>query len=113
MGDANVATADLVQSSVGQTVVGPLGDVDGDGYADFAIGKPETNAATGSVAFCLSQALPCRNDNAVQAGARLGSGVAGGDWNGDGFADAAVGAPAVRLGANRRRLGLRVSRWGT
>jgi hypothetical protein len=73
-----------------------VGDVNGDGYADFVVGAPFTNtdtgaaylyygSASGPVATPLHLIPPCAGD--------FGDSVAGaGDINGDGYADVVIGA---------------------
>ncbi|WP_258382406.1 FG-GAP-like repeat-containing protein [Streptomyces sp. NTH33] len=72
------------------------GDVNGDGYADLAIGAPgkddaEGNADRGSVTVLYGPALNTgfsyTTSGVAAAGARLGSAVAVGDFDGDGTAD--------------------------
>ncbi|MBX3251835.1 MAG: FG-GAP repeat protein [Myxococcales bacterium] len=78
-----------------------VGDVNGDGFADVVIGSPEsdvngrTDAGTASVFLGSASGLtatPARVLAGDTAGDRFGWSVTGGDVNGDGFADAIVGA---------------------
>jgi hypothetical protein len=78
-----------------------LGDVNGDGFPDLAVGAPGENVNglldQGKV-YVLSahtqSVLYTRNDPDLQAGAEFGRAVmATGDLNGDGVADFVVGAP--------------------
>lgn len=89
-------------------VVASAGDVDGDGYADVAIGNfrrdpgGRSNAGTVSVfpggPSGLSEA-PTRVLEGAAANDHLGLAVASpGDVNGDGYADLIVGAPGADVG---------------
>ncbi len=72
-----------------------VGDWDGDGFEDVAVGAPGSSGAPGEVRI-LSAATgaPLAVFDGLQAGDSFGAAVAGGgDWDGDGVADVAVGAP--------------------
>lgn len=79
----------------------PLGDVNGDGWADFAIGASryddgEVDEGAVFVYLGLPSGFPATADQVLQpdlAGADFGAWLAGGDVNDDGFGDLAVGAP--------------------
>ncbi|MFO0983551.1 MAG: FG-GAP-like repeat-containing protein [Planctomycetota bacterium] len=83
--------------------VATAGDVNGDGYADVLVGASEHDSAAlvddGRAELYLGSAAgpsltPDWTVDGAQDGARLGSSVAtAGDVNGDGFADAMIGAP--------------------
>ncbi|MBH8558496.1 FG-GAP-like repeat-containing protein [Hymenobacter negativus] len=83
----------------GQAVCG-TGDINGDGYADFAVGAPAYAANKGRVYVSLGKAVLSNISNVPPtydgetAGDRFGSSLGGGDANGDGYADLLVGAPA-------------------
>jgi hypothetical protein len=91
---------------VGEALAG-LGDVDGDGFEDCAIGIPGGDGAqpdSGRVDLCRGGVAPVPIAAAVFAGTgtgeRFGAAVAAvGDVNGDGRADLLVGAPAADGGA--------------
>jgi hypothetical protein len=82
------------------TSVAGAGDLNGDGFADVAIGAPQTvGSSVGEVRVFYGGATP---NNVVDAnlvgsaGNLFGATVAGaGDFNGDGFADLAVGSPSI------------------
>lgn len=87
---------DLAQGSA----LAPLGDLDGDGYDDFALGEPgQSRSATDGGGFVLWFGGPSGPSRAVRyigevAGARLGTSLTGpGDLTGDGIPDLLVGAP--------------------
>ena len=74
-----------------------LGDVNGDGFADFAVGLPGLTAV-GSVWLFWGESFPGSAPSVSllgnQAGADFGASIAGaGDVDGDGFADLLVGEP--------------------
>jgi len=87
-----------------------VGDANGDGKADIAVGAPGEGVGTntqqgrtyvfsganGSLLLTLDTPDP-------QAGAWFGASVAVGDVNGDGKADIAVGVPAEGVGANTQQ----------
>ena len=88
--------------SFGSSVAG-VGDLDGDGFGDFAIGSRTAypsnlgqvevrSGATGTIIFSATGTVPSQ---------RLGTSVAGGgDWNGDGVPDIIAGAPEDRQYGN-------------
>jgi hypothetical protein len=83
-----------------------VGDVNGDGYADLAVGAPQANSTgplSGRVLIFYGGATPDADADVTitfaAAGDQLGFSVAGaGDVNGDGYADVVVGAPRNDVG---------------
>ncbi len=83
------------------TAVAAAGDVNGDGYGDIIVGAPQSGQGRGKVLLWLGRSgglLPGSAPDQELIGpsnCRLyGSALSSGDFNGDGFADIAVGAPA-------------------
>ncbi len=103
------SSGDTLYTYVGSTInghfgtsVAAVGDVNGDGYADFAIGEPGTTNGSvyvysgqdGSVIHTLAGA---------ESGAQFGFSAAGaGDLNGDGRMDILVGEPTAAAGGTNR-----------
>jgi hypothetical protein len=87
------------------TSVSTAADVDGNGYSDVIVGAPLYDAGNpdeGAVFVFLASAggvstSPAWNAQAEQTGANMGTSVAAGDFNGDGYGDVLVGAPAYDL----------------
>lgn len=75
--------------------VASAGDLNGDGYADVAIGAPEAGTVSvyfGSATPDTNADLTIEGDGSSEAGAAI---AALGDVDGDGFGEIAVGAPGV------------------
>lgn len=103
---ASVARAAAATSTTSRTV---HADFNGDGFADLAVGIPNGNGGTGAVMVLYGSAsgltttgsqywglgAPGVAGPAAATGDLFGSAVAVGDFNGDGFADLAVGAPGA------------------
>ncbi len=87
-------------AAFGRFVAG-AGDLDGDGFADLAVGAPllaDPLPGEGKVFAFLGSALglsaiPAWSARSGQAGAELGPVAGAGDVNGDGFDDLVAGAP--------------------
>jgi hypothetical protein len=84
------------------TAVTSAGDLNGDGYADIAVGAPFANSRVGRVHVYLGSATGIRAAPALSlsgpdgAGGDFGFALAGGtDVNGDGLAELVVGAPGA------------------
>src|SRR4051812_1272646 len=100
-----------------RTTVAELGDVNGDGFADYAVGKPyaDANGTDSGIVYVFlgpgvtaPASLDVRNASFTitgHGGELLGFAVAGGDFNGDGRSDIGIGAP-MGAGPNRSGAGV-------
>lgn len=100
----NTASDLIIQSNQAEAQIGPalagLGDVNGDGYSDFAVGAPLfNNASTEGAVFVYHGAATLDGSadatlaTTIASGSAHGYAVAGADINGDGFRDLLIGAP--------------------
>lgn len=111
-GPSLVATWSVAGQQSGETfgaAVAGAGDVNGDGYADIAIGAPGRDAgspgAGAVIVYYGAAAGPATTADWMtlggSAGARLGASVStAGDVDGDGFADLLAGAPLHQSGGS-------------
>jgi len=94
--------SDSANARLGQSV-GTAGDVNGDGFSDILAGAPNMTTAAGNGRVFL---YPGRPDLPVEVAewqsdlpdVLLGSAVAAGDWNGDGYSDVVIGTPMFSNG---------------
>lgn len=101
----NVVDATLESNQIGGSLGGALsalGDINGDGYADIAVGAPlydGSNADSGRAYVHLGAASGLQTtayrqfDLGVAQPSHLGFALSGGDFDGNGFGDLIVGAP--------------------
>ncbi len=100
-----------------RTTVAELGDVNGDGIGDYAVGKPyaDANGTDSGIVYVFlgpGVSAPASLDVGTASftitghgGELLGFSVTGGDFNGDGRADIGIGAP-MAAGPNRAGAGV-------
>ena len=86
--------------------VARAGDVNGDGYADVAIGAPGYDTGKGKVYVFHGRPSGLGTSaswtmTGEAEGDRFGDSVAGGDWTGDGYSDLAVGAKQWKVSIGR------------
>jgi hypothetical protein len=102
-----ILTGELNRDLFGAAVTG-VGDFNGDGFSDVAVGAPENGTGGGRSGRVytffgpLTGTIPAANANSIVTGSsqdELGMSVAGGDVNGDGAPDLIVGAPQFATGA--------------
>lgn len=76
--------------------VASAGDVNGDGYSDIIVGAEGYSSVGRAYAYYGSEDAtgldPCGPYVGGQEGAAMGTSIAGGDFNGDGYSDVAIGA---------------------
>jgi hypothetical protein len=96
-------TSDVAGARFGSSLAAR--DLDGDSFADLAVGSPESGAVSGSGAvylfvrraaqlgFPTLSPLPSLRPASAPNGAQFGTTVAAGDFDGDGANNLAVGAP--------------------
>lgn len=100
LGVQSLRDADWIQRGVSRmghlgAAIAGLGDIDGDGYDDFAVGAPGTGLDHGRVWIWRGGATGPSLASTLDGkqGTRFGTSIAGGDLDGDGRADYAIGAP--------------------
>ncbi len=108
-----VATVIAIVSQIGASLA-PLGDVDGDGVADFAVGCTSfsTGAASGSGFFVASTKVILSGGNFWELVSGIngassdqeGASISTGDINGDGKLDLVTGAPGANGGSGEIRI---------
>jgi hypothetical protein len=96
-----------------------VGDFDGDGFDDLAVGTPKIAAEQGTVDILYGSAAGLHAGNALgkhelmtlfdlraselsSARPQFGAALAAGDYDCDGYADLAIGAPGVEVQATNR-----------
>ncbi|MBD3241992.1 MAG: hypothetical protein GF331_15490 [Chitinivibrionales bacterium] len=76
--------------------VASAGDVNGDGYSDIIVGAEGYSSVGRAYAYYGSEDAtgldPCGPYLGEQEGAAMGTSIAGGDFNGDGYSDVAIAA---------------------
>ena len=97
----------LSGGDINAVTVASAGDIDGDGYADVALGQPEYSSSAGVVQVFYGEILATTPPGTFYfsqtlygpAGSRFGSGIGGGgDMNGDGLGDLLIGSQWTTVG---------------
>lgn len=104
--DRTISSSDPIGSGFGAVVHG-AGDVDGDGYGDVVVTASRFSSSTGRVYIYRGTAggvgaLSATINGLEGTNGEFGAAVAAGsDFNADGYADLAVGAPGVEANTGR------------
>lgn len=100
------ADGEAINSAFGLRAMG-LGDINGDGYGDLAVGAPAFENGRGKAyVYCGGPqglgAAPCWSQAGANVGDRYGDRLGqAGDVNGDGYADLYVAVPSWKQGPGR------------
>lgn len=114
---ANAVVDTILESDVAGSLFGAslaIGDSNGDGYADLAIGSPNAtdyaiaefgmvHVVRGSGTGLTTDKYQIRGLSSTTTGGRFGSSLAFVDFNGNGFPELFVGAPEETVGGRARQ----------